>query len=60
MSSKGSARRSCKVEPIDVDDVDDDDDVDDVDDTDGDDDDGDGSVSGEKDELEADQAVGRV
>ena len=60
MSSKGSARRSCKVEAIDVDDVDDDDDVDDVDDTDGDDDDDDGSVSGEKDELEADQAVGRV
>ena len=61
MSSKGSARRSCKVEePINVDDVNDDDDVDDVDDTDGDDDDDDGSVSGEKDELEADQAVGRV
>ena len=66
MSSKGSARRSCKVKPINVDDVDDangddgDDDIGDVVRDNGDNDDDDGSVSGEKDELEADQAVGRV
>ena len=51
MSSRGAARRSCKVEPINVEDVDDIDDIDDVDDAIGDDDYKDGSVSGEKDEL---------